>query len=119
MPLDDLALADLEVERGGAFVACVCVFRLARNIHQWYYGSLAYPLGRDLKKRTGIKLLPVGLEGAAVVNRDLVALLGLALALDLARDLNFELVGGGGRGGEDRNGGEDGGSLHGCGVCLF
>lgn len=84
--LDDLTSANLEVERGTAIVA-------------------------------GIKLRTVGSKGASIVHRDLVALFGLALALDLVGDVDLELGGGGGGGGsEGRNGGEDGGGLHGCGI---
>ena len=67
--------------------------------------------------RTSIKLLASVGEGAAVVHRDLVALLRLAVAVDLVGDFNLELIGGDGDGGKGRNGGEDGGGFHGCGGC--
>lgn len=51
------------------------------------------------------------------MHRDLVALLRLAVAVDLVGDFNLELIGGDGDGGKGRNGGEDGGGLHGCGGC--
>ena len=59
---------------------------------------------------TSIKLLAVGLEGAAVVDTDLVALDRLALALDREGDVNLEVIGSqdtnGGRG-EEREGQEN------------
>jgi hypothetical protein len=58
--------------------------------------------------RTGIKLLAIGGESAAVVDFDLVALLGLAIALDGVGDVDLDAVVGGeyanGGGGQESDG---------------
>ena len=40
----------------------------------------------------GVELFAIGLECAAVMNGDLVALLGLALAFDCAGDIDLDFV---------------------------
>lgn len=69
---------------------------------------------KRVSTRTGIKLLAAVGQGAAVVHRDLVALLCLALALDLVGDFDTE-VSGGGTDGEGSDNGNEGGGLHACG----
>lgn len=57
----------------------------------------------------GVELGAVGLQGAAVVHGDTVALDSLAVALDRLGDFDAE-VGGGGEGAKGGN--EDGGETH-------
>lgn len=62
---------------------------------------------------TSIKLLAVGEQSAPVVHGQLIALLGLALALDGVGDIDLEVLGGDDANGARGQGGEKQGCLHG------
>lgn len=64
----------------------------------------------DIALKARVELLPIGLEGTPVVHGDIIAVLGLARALDLVGDFDAQL-GGAGEGGEAQ---EEGGETH-CG----
>lgn len=62
---------------------------------------------------TGIKLLAGSEQSAPVVHGQLIALLGLALALDGVGDIDLEVLGGDDANGARGQGGEKQGCLHG------
>lgn len=62
---------------------------------------------------TGIKLLAGSKQSAPVVHGQLIALLGLALALDGVGDIDLEVLGGDDANGARGQGGEKQGCLHG------
>jgi hypothetical protein len=64
----------------------------------------------DIALKARVELLPIRLEGTTVVHGDVIAVLGLARALDLVGDFDAQL-GGAGEGGEAQ---KEGGETH-CG----